>query len=183
MKPESLESAERLFNERMIADYKRFLSGTPKTVSREHLRDRIEKFLRRNCIGTLATCSDNIPRATPVRYRSRDLSIFIMTEGGGKLYNLLNNPHVSFSVYGRYSGFKTVRGVQLWGVADIINPGDAENYLRAYKIMRLEERADLHDIINLDQARADMYMIVIRPNRIRFLSFPQGIMNEELILP
>jgi uncharacterized pyridoxamine 5'-phosphate oxidase family protein len=181
MKPETIEQAEQQFNEKMIADYRNLLNGTPANVTLEHLRDRIDKFLRHNCIGTLATCADNIPRSTPVRYRSRDLSVFIMTEGGGKLYNLLDNPLVSFSVYGAYSGFKTVRGLQMWGTAAVISPGDAESYLQAYKTMQLEERADLKEIINLDQVRSDMYMIVIRPNRIRFLSFPQGIMNAELL--
>lgn len=179
MKSLSIKEFECSFNKKMKADYCRFFGKKIAQLPPEELQKRIHSFLTNNCIGTLATCADGVPRATPVRYKNKELDIYILTEGGGKLYNLERNPAVSFSVYGNYSGFKTVRGLQLWGQAHIINYTDRQAYAEAYAFLNLGERSDLKDI-DLQKIRTDMYFIKIVPHRIRFLSFPQGILNEEL---
>ncbi len=176
-----MKHAEQAFNDTMERDFIHVLKGTVKRPPEDELRDRITRFLAANCIGTIATCTDNIPRSTPVRYRSRDLTVYIMTEGGGKVYNIRNNPSVCFSVYGNYAGFKTVRGLQLWGTAEIIEQTDRNAYLDAYRAINLTERDDLKEI-NIDQVQSEMVIIRIEPQRIRFLSFPQGILNRELVL-
>ncbi len=180
MKTAGMHEAERAFNDKMRADFATFFNRKPSAPSAEKLRERIVSFLTNNCIGTLATCRDNIPRATPVRYKNKELDVYILTEGGGKLYNVERNPEVSFSVYGNYSGFKTVRGLQMWGTADLVSWETEQAYAEAYAFLNLDERSDLEDI-DLNNIRNDMYFIIIKPRRIRFLSFPQGILNEELV--
>ena len=49
--------------------------------SEDELRKTIVSFLAENCICTLATCANNVPRSTPVRYRSNELTIYILAEG------------------------------------------------------------------------------------------------------
>ncbi len=121
-----------------------------------------------------------MPRSTPVRYRSKDFTIYIFTEGGGKVQNILDNPNVSVSLYGNYSGFQSVAGLQLWGKAKIIRPDDKKRYEEAKKIIRMEERADLKKI-DL-QGMKPMDVIKIKVTRARYLDFPEGILNQTVTI-
>jgi len=69
----SLQEAERDYNRKLEIDYENVLKGTARHPDPDELRARLVKFLRNNAIGTLATCSEDLPRATPVRYKSEDL--------------------------------------------------------------------------------------------------------------
>ncbi len=171
--------SEDEFNEQIREDYSKVLKRELSDRSPEELKERILRFLSRCQIGSLATCSDNIPRSTPVRFAHRDLSIYILTEGGGKLQNIQTNPHVCFSAYGTYTGFRSCRGIQLWGKAEILKPSDKETYLPAFEALKLEEREDLKKLDTGD-VRMDMPIIKITPERIRYLSVPEGVLNQEL---
>jgi len=174
----SLQEAEREYNHKLEIDFVNMLKGTLRHPDQDEMRLRLVKFLRNNAIGTLATCYDDLPRATPVRYKSNDVDIYILTEGGGKIFNIRRNPSVSFSIYGRYAGFTTCRCVQLWGRAAIIEQHDAE-YARAYDIMGLGIRADLSSV-DLKAVQASMCIIKIVPQRARILNLPVGILNAEI---
>jgi len=174
----SLQEAERDYNRKLEIDYENVLKGTARHPDPDELRARLVKFLRNNAIGTLATCSEDLPRATPVRYKSEDVAIYILTEGGGKIYNIRRNPSVSFSVHGRYAGFTTCRCIQLWGTAALIEQHDAE-YRRGLEIMGLAARADL-STVDLEAVQASMCIIKIVPQRARILNLPVGILNAEV---
>jgi hypothetical protein len=174
--------SEDEFNEQIREDYSKVLKRELSDRSPEELKERILRFLSRCQIGSLATCSDNIPRSTPVRFGYRDLTIFVLTEGGGKMQNIEMNPNVCFSVYGTYTGFRSCRGIQLWGKAEILKPGDKEAYLPAFQTLNLEEREDLKKLDTGD-IRMEMPIIKITPERIRYLSVPEGILNQELKIP
>jgi len=152
------------------------LKKRAKRLSKDELKQEIIKFLKENKICTLATCADNIPRSTPLRYRSEDMTIYIFTEGGGKLKNILQNPNVSLSLYGDYSGFESVKGLQMWGKAEIIRPEDGKKYIEAKNIIKSEEREDLKKLGV--KARPDMKIIKIEVTKARYLSFPDGILNQ-----
>ncbi len=175
----TLQEAEREYNHKLEIDFVNLLKGTVRHPDPDELRLRLVKFLRNNAIGTLATCSNNLPRATPVRYKSDDVDIYILTEGGGKIFNIRRNPEISFSVYGRYAGFTTCRCVQRWGRAAIIEQDDAD-YDRAYDIMGLKKRADL-STVDLKSVQASMCIIKIIPQRARILNLPVGTLNAELL--
>ena len=179
MGSDDTKRSEREFNEQIKEDFSKVLKREVADRSPEELKDRIIRFLERCKIGTLATCSDNLPRSTPVRFGRRDLTIFILTEGGGKLENIKENANVCFSVYGTYTGFRSCRGMQLWGRAQILYPDDKAAYLPAFEALGLEERADLKKI-DMGDARTDMPIIQIVPERVRYLSVPEGILNQEL---
>jgi len=175
----SLQQAEREYNQKLEIDFVNMLQRTVRKSEPDELRLRLVKFLRNNAIGTLATCYDNLPRATPVRYKSHDVDIYILTEGGGKIFNIHRNPSVSFSVYGRYAGFTTCRCAQLWGQASIIEQHDAD-YARAYDSMGLGKRPDL-STVDLKAVQASMCIIKIVPQRARILNLPVGILNAEIV--
>jgi nitroimidazol reductase NimA-like FMN-containing flavoprotein (pyridoxamine 5'-phosphate oxidase superfamily) len=180
MKPDDMGKSEAAFDKQVKAGFKEVLKREAAEQTQDELKRRILRFLKRNVIGSLATCSDNIPRSTPVRFRYDDgFHIYVLTEGGGKLRNVRKNPHVSFSVYGTYTGFKSCRGLQIWGRADIIAPDEGEKYETAYQAMALEEREDLKKI-QTSEMPARMPIIKIFPERIRYLSVPEGILNQEI---
>jgi nitroimidazol reductase NimA-like FMN-containing flavoprotein (pyridoxamine 5'-phosphate oxidase superfamily) len=179
MANEILESMEKEYNEKLEENYLAILKGKVRHLSADELKVRIIKFLREQKICTLATCVNNIPRSTPVRYRSHGLTLYILTEGGGKVQNIRKNNAVSVSIVGEYSGFKSVTCLQLWGTAEIIDPRGGQKYEEARKEMHLEEREDLQQI-KVKNIRTEMYVIKISPEKARFLSFPEGILNQTL---
>jgi nitroimidazol reductase NimA-like FMN-containing flavoprotein (pyridoxamine 5'-phosphate oxidase superfamily) len=114
-----------------------------------------------------------------VRYRSQGLTLYILTEGGGKVKNIKDNPQVSVSMVGEYTGFQSVTGLQVWGKAVIIKPQDGPAYDEAKRIVNLEERQDLKRM-DLQALRTPMDIIKIEVEKARFLSFPEGILNQVL---
>ena len=80
---------------------------------------------------------------------------------------------------GEYTGFQSVTGLQVWGKAVIIKPQDGPLYEEARRIMNLEERQDLKQM-NLKAIRTPMDIIKIEVEKARFLSFPEGILNQVL---
>ena len=173
------EEMEDTYNRRLEKDFVEQLKGRVKRVSKQELRERITAFLQQEVICTLATCSADMPRSTVVRYRSHDLTVYIHSEGGGKIKNIRANPNVSLSLCGPYSGFQSVKGLQAWGRAVIIDPAtDRESYRQAMLIMNSAAREDLKSI---DLQRIpDMYIIKIDITRARYLDFPEGILNQVL---
>jgi uncharacterized pyridoxamine 5'-phosphate oxidase family protein len=181
MASNDIEKSEREFDETIRKGFTTILKRELRDKNQQELGERINGFLKGCLIGSLATCTNNIPRSTSVRFRSDNLTVYVLTEGGGKVQNIKENPNVCFSAYGKYTGFKSCRGIQLWGKAEIIYPEDKEKYAPAFKIINLEEREDLNKIDSQDQ-RMEMPIIKIEPERIRYLSIPEGILNQELDL-
>ena len=122
-----------------------------------------------------------MPRSTLVRYRSLGLTIYVITEGGGKVRNIMKNPLVSVSLFGKYSGFQSVKGLQIWGEAEIITPNNKEAHAEALNVLQLKERDDLKEI-DTNNIRQDMYIIKINTQKARYLDFPEGILNQTLVL-
>lgn len=173
-------SREKAYDRQLEEDFVTRAKGRVTRLPEDELKEKIRRFLKNHRICTLATCSRGKPRSTPVRYRSSDFTIYIFTEGGGKVHNILENPHVSVSIFGAYSGFQSVAGLQLWGKAEIIKPGDGRRYEAAKKIIRMEERADLK---KMDlQGMKPMDVIKIKIKKARYLNFPEGILNQAVTI-
>ena len=56
------------------------------------LEKRIIEFLEGQNMCVLATCSNDVPRATPIEYHSKGITIYFVGEPGIKLKNLRSNP-------------------------------------------------------------------------------------------
>jgi nitroimidazol reductase NimA-like FMN-containing flavoprotein (pyridoxamine 5'-phosphate oxidase superfamily) len=176
----TISTMEKAYDKQLEEDYVNRAKGKVTRLTNDALKEKIKTFLKNHRICALATCCQGIPRSTPVRYRSLDFTIYIFTEGGGKVKNIVDNPNVSVSVVGTYSGFQSVAGLQLWGKAEIIRLGDGKRYEEAKKIIRMEERADLK---KLDlQGMKPMDVIKIKVKRARYLNFPEGILNQEVTI-
>ncbi len=179
MAKEDLEKVEREFNEETRGDYKELLNKEAAKLTPEELERKALRFLDRYVVGTLATCSDGIPRSTPVRYRNDGFTVYVLTEGGGKLHNIQKNSNVSFSIFGNYSGIQSVRGLQMWGKAEIFSPKDEDTYTKAFELMKLSEREDLKKA-GVPDIQPGMFIIKINTERAKYLSFPEGILNEQI---
>ena len=93
----------------------------------------------------VATCADDIPRASTVEFFPIDTTLYILTEGGQKIENIRRNPHVSIAIHAEFTGWSDVRGLQITGIAEIGEKGSAVFHegLRAYKRRRGSENASL----------------------------------------
>ena len=96
------------------------------------------------------------------------------------MYNLKENPQVSITVCGEYSGFTSVKGLQIWGKAEIIKPTDTR-YAEGLAIMNLSARQDLKEA-GLEQNVPKMFLLKIDIERAKILSFPEGIINQSITL-
>ena len=179
MDTKEIEAVEKEYDTQLEKNFVEKLKIKKKRLSEDELRKAVLVFLEENTICTLATCSNNVPRSTPVRYRSKDFTIYVLAEGGMKIKNMLDNPLVSVSIYGDYSGFQSVRGLQMWGKAEIIEPDAGEGYLEANRIVNLEGRRDLKDL-GIDKIKHNMKAIKITIERARYLSIPDGVFNQIL---
>ncbi|SPQ00465.1 conserved hypothetical protein [Candidatus Sulfobium mesophilum] len=88
-------------------------------LAREHVEELIIKLLETCPLCVLATCSDNIPRASTVEFFPIGTTLYILTEGGRKIENIKSNPHVSVAIHADFTGWSDVKGVQITGTAEI----------------------------------------------------------------
>jgi nitroimidazol reductase NimA-like FMN-containing flavoprotein (pyridoxamine 5'-phosphate oxidase superfamily) len=153
------------------------LPKKPKKLTREELEKEIVQFITKHKICTLATCSDNMPRSTPVRYLNKGMTIYVFAEGGGKLTNLKKNKNISLSLYGAYRGFLSVKGLQLWGKAEIIYQKDKEAFAEAKRMWETQGRKDI-DRLRARQVPPIMKAIKITVEKARYLNFEKGIINQ-----
>lgn len=177
MNERDIEAVEKEYDAMLEKNFVEKLKIRKKRLSHEALKHAITAFLEENPICTIATCSNNMPRSTPVRFRSKGRTIYILAEGGMKIKNIRENPHVSVSLYGPYSGFQSVKGLQMWGKAEVLSPEDGEPYREANRIVNLEERKDLK-ALGIENMRHNMKAIKITIERARYLSIPDGIFNQ-----
>ena len=166
--------------EKVVKQEKRLaamLPTKPTKLSREELSREIVQFIRRHKICTLATCSEGVPRSTPVRYRSKGMTIYVFAEGGGKMENLKKNPKISVSLYGAYSGLKSVKGLQMWGKAEILHPKDKEKFQEARDMWMSQKRKDISQDIRQNMPSI-MKAIKITIDKARYLNLEKGIINQ-----
>lgn len=89
-----------------------------KHMSSETLQKRIWDFLGDQKEGSLATCFDNKPRSSPVRYFPGDgTNTYILSAGGKKFEAIAKNPNVCLLVSTDYVDFYQIKGVQVFGKA------------------------------------------------------------------
>jgi hypothetical protein len=89
------------------------------------IKDAIVAYLSQNQYCVLSTCTQDIPRATPVRYENDDLTVNILSEKqSAKFFMLEKNKNVALGIYNDDS---PMRGLQLWGRALVMSHGDPKH--------------------------------------------------------
>ncbi len=137
-----------------------------RELERRELEHLIADLLEAQSLCVIATCSDNLPRASTVEYFPIGTTIYILTEGGIKLQNIIQNPNVSIAIHAPFSGWQSVRGVQITGTAEIGRRGSIvyEEGLDALS-RRRRKTATVPDIMNV---------IKVNPTRIEYLDASLG---------
>jgi len=103
----------------------------------EELEVRILRFLasRRMCV--LSTSRDNVPRSTPILYRSTGFNLYMAGEPGLKLGNIRLNPMVSVGIFdpkGEFSDdWHDIIGLQISGHAKLMGRQDP-GFLEAFRL-------------------------------------------------
>lgn len=128
----------------------------------------------------LATCRDSEPRCTTLEYFNSGLTVYIMSEGGGKIANLKHNPRVSYTINDPYhpeKDYLSASGLQVWGTAAVFRKND--DPARAAEIMRHFRNREAVAAQGLEQmvAAVNFNMITIEPRKIRYLDLRRGFRN------
>lgn len=103
-----------------------------KHMPQDILCAEIEKYLIAHNTCALAVGSGDFVRCTPIEYTYRDGALWMFSEGGRKFRALEDNKNVSVAVYENFRGFSELNGMQISGIAEIVEPFTDE-YIAAAK--------------------------------------------------
>ena len=121
-----------------------------------------EAYIGANNTCALATGTGDFVRCTPIEYAYRDGAFWMFSEGGEKFIGLEKNPNVCLAIYDRYEGFETLKGMQVMGQAQMIEPF-SEAYISAAQFKKIPVEA-------LKKLPEPMHLIRVAPMRIDFLN-------------
>lgn len=91
-------------------------------LEKTRLRAMVEDYIKANNTCALATGTGDYVRCTPIEYSWHDGCFWMFSEGGRKFIGLAENPHVCLAIYDKYEGFGKLRGVQVMGRAELVEP-------------------------------------------------------------
>src|SRR3989338_2355607 len=133
-----------------------------ENLTSEKVEQAIIEYLDENNVLHLATVSkDSEPRATPIEYRNKGLTIYLFSEGGIKIINIKNNPKVSVSIaspYNRHKDYFGSRGLQMWGNPDV--------FRECLSVMQINENMLPSDFL--------FKVIKIEPDRGKYMDARKG---------
>jgi nitroimidazol reductase NimA-like FMN-containing flavoprotein (pyridoxamine 5'-phosphate oxidase superfamily) len=138
-----------------------------KSITPKDLEKRIIQFLKKQNMCVIATCGDNVPRATPVEYHSKGTTIYFVGEPGTKLENIKKNPNVSIGVFLPYTGWDSAKGAQITGKAKIIfreNLTEFKEGLAAYQWEKTAKELGLKTF-----PETGVELVKVEPEKIEFI--------------
>jgi nitroimidazol reductase NimA-like FMN-containing flavoprotein (pyridoxamine 5'-phosphate oxidase superfamily) len=106
--------------EKMLDLYLGKMGIERKHLSKKDLEKEVIDYLGKKHPCSLATCGkDGKPRISVVDYINDGLVIYILSEGGEKFKNIRENNQVAVGIGTSGRTPVTVRGVNIWGVAEV----------------------------------------------------------------
>jgi nitroimidazol reductase NimA-like FMN-containing flavoprotein (pyridoxamine 5'-phosphate oxidase superfamily) len=139
----------------------------------DELKERICNFLKEQKMCTLATCKEDVPRATPLEYFSEGTTLYIAPDPGTKIVNIAANPRISVGIFNDVNpdwpggAWKRIKGVQITGEATLLTPDDPE-YAHAMKVYNWEPFLKALGR-NKDDAFKPARMIKVEAKKIEYL--------------
>ncbi|MHC1723825.1 MAG: flavodoxin domain-containing protein [Aminipila sp.] len=134
----------------LALNIKKIKDHSKNPVKPQLLKKYIDDFIISHNTCSLATGQcDNI-RATPIEYLYKNNCIYMFSEGGEKFANILLNPNVSVCIYDAYKSMGELGGMQITGVAEIIDT-NTDEYLTvlSYKGLTPDKIYSLPVALNL----------------------------------
>jgi nitroimidazol reductase NimA-like FMN-containing flavoprotein (pyridoxamine 5'-phosphate oxidase superfamily) len=158
---------------------------TPSTkiMPKDELEGHIAEFLKTQNLCTLASCSDNIPRATTLEYYSKGTILYMMPEEGQKMVNIRQNPHVSVAIAAPYTGWLSVKGVQITGEATLITRDSVKEFREGLSVYQWERSAKE---IGLKELPESFRLLKVEPHAIEILDVSlksKGYAPRQLWIP
>lgn len=122
------------------------------------LKEMVERYIQENNTCALATGTGDYVRCTPIEYSYHDGCFWMFSEGGKKFIGLAENSHVCLAIYDPYTGFGALRGVQIMGRAELIEP-----FSQPYLAHARHRQISLHFLQTL---KTPMHLICVHPIQI-----------------
>ena len=153
------------------------------TIERKHLsKNELEKeiidYLTKKHPCSLATCGkDCVPRTSVVDYVNDGLTIYIFSEGGKKFKNIEGNNKVSIGIGTSTQTIRSVRGVNIEGIAEVFTE-DTKEFSYAMKLFKpLFEDFEQQIAGPIEFPPGMMRIIRITPNKMVYYHYNKGIAN------
>jgi nitroimidazol reductase NimA-like FMN-containing flavoprotein (pyridoxamine 5'-phosphate oxidase superfamily) len=121
-----------------VASYWKEKDKETVKMDSESLLKKIIEFISSHNTCALAVASGDFVRCTPIEYNYVDGSFYLFSEGGLKFKALKDNKNVCLAVYEEYKGFGKLKGLQVTGKAEIIEPW-SEEYLKLLVFKKIPE--------------------------------------------
>ncbi len=138
-----------------------------KNMPTEVLEERIVGFLKEQNMCVLATCGDGLPRATPIEYHSKGITIYFVGEPGTKLENMKKNPNVSIGIFLPYTGWDSAKGVQITGKAKIISRENSTEFKEGLAAYQWEKAAKELGLKTFPETGIEL--VKVEPEKIEFI--------------
>jgi len=165
--------------EQMIYLYYKQKNIARKHPSKESLEQEITDYLEKNHLCSLATCGkDGIPRISVVDYMNKGLTIYILSEGGQKFQNLLKNKNVAIGISTSAKTSLSVRGVNIWGIAEIFNDTTKE-FAHALELFKPIIASMVDDVGGkpIEIPKGAIHLIRVTPTKMVYHHNRKGIKN------
>jgi nitroimidazol reductase NimA-like FMN-containing flavoprotein (pyridoxamine 5'-phosphate oxidase superfamily) len=141
----------------------RFLKCMPP----KDLEKRIIQFLQEQNMCVLATCSNDVPRATPIEYHSKGTKMYFVGEPGTKLKNMKDNPNVSIGIFHPYIGWDSAKGAQITGKAKIISRENSTEFKEGLEAYQWEKTAKELGLKTFPETGVEL--VEVEPEKIEFI--------------
>ena len=138
-----------------------------KSITPKDLEKRIIQFLKKQNMCVIATCGDNVPRATPVEYHSKGTTIYFVGEPGTKLENIKKNPNVSIGVFLPYIGWDSAKGAQITGKAKIISRENSTEFKEGLAAYQWEKTAKELGLKTFPETGVEL--VKVEPKTVEFI--------------
>lgn len=179
MKVHELTEEER---EQMLEQAFKQMNRERKHLSKESLEKEIIDYLSKKHPCSFATCGkDGVPRISVVDYVSEGLTIYIFSEGGDKFKNLKENNKVAIGIGTSNQTFRSVRGVNIWGIAEVFTE-DTQEFAHGMKLFSHIIK-DMEKEIGtpIETPKGMLRMIRVTPTKIVYCHNNKGIANAHWV--
>ena len=177
MKIHELTEEER---EQMTDELFKMLKIKRQHLSRGGLEKEIVDYLSKKHPCCLATCGkDGVPRTSVVDYVNDGLTIYIFSEGGKKFKNIAENNKVSVGIGTSTQTIRSVRGVNIEGIADVFSE-ETEELAYAMKLFKPLFEDFKEQIAGPIKFPPGMMRIIrITPTKMVYYHYNKGIANAQ----
>jgi nitroimidazol reductase NimA-like FMN-containing flavoprotein (pyridoxamine 5'-phosphate oxidase superfamily) len=164
--------------EQMTNELFKKLTIERKYLSKNELEKEITDYLSKKHPCSLATCGkDCVPRTSVVDYVNDGLTLYIFSEGGGKFKNIKENNKVSIGIGTSTQTIRSVRGVNIEGIAEVFteDTGEFSHAMKLFKPLFEDFEQQISGPIEFPPGM--MRIIRITPTKMVYYHYNKGIAN------